>query len=204
MNGFRKSCSPFDRLMELLVIRLSPQAGKSLVIRANGCLCGSIYVAMYKSGFCKYKQTQEGFTYLVVLLTIAIMGAGLALTGTVWHTEVRREKETELLFIGGEFRRAIKQYYQTGGQYPKRLEDLLKDPRQPATVRYLRKIYPDPITGKKDWGFARGPDNGIIAVYSLSDNTPLKTAGFTLADKDFEGKTKYSEWQFVALPATTK
>lgn len=147
---------------------------------------------------------EEGFTYLVVLLAIALMGAALALTGTVWHTEVRREKETELLFIGGEFRRALKQYYQAGGQYPKRLEDLLKDTRQPVTVRYLRKIYTDPITGKKDWGFVRGPDNGIIAVYSSSGDAPLKTAGFTLADKDFEGKTKYSEWQFVALPVATQ
>ena len=147
---------------------------------------------------------EKGFTYLVVLLAIAIMGATLALTGTVWHTEVTREKEAELLFIGGEFRRAIKQYYQAGGQYPKRLEELLKDPRQPATVRYLRKIYLDPITGKKDWGFVRGPDNGIIGMHSISKDTPLKTAGFALADKDFEGKTKYSEWQFVALPAAAK
>jgi hypothetical protein len=32
-SGLRPS---FDKLMELLAIRLSPQAGKSLVIRTNG------------------------------------------------------------------------------------------------------------------------------------------------------------------------
>lgn len=147
---------------------------------------------------------EKGFTYLVVLLAIAIMGAGLALTGSVWHTTIQREKETELLYVGNEFRRALRQYYQAGGQYPENLEDLLKDPRKPATVRYLRKIYPDPITGKKDWGLVRGPNNGIIAVSSLSEEMPLKTAGFALADKDFEGKTKYSEWQFAALPVAAK
>ena len=147
---------------------------------------------------------EKGFTYLVVLIAIAIMGAGLALTGSVWHTEARREKEAELLYTGGEFRRAIRQYYKAGGQYPKKLEDLLKDPRQPATVRYLRKVYPDPVTGKKDWGFVLGPDNGIIAVRSLSEETPLKAAGFALENADFEGKTKYSEWQFTALPAAAK
>lgn len=172
------ACQPCDRL------------------RANGPIRRSL-----KSDAGNNRQAQRGFTYLVVLLAIALMGATLALAGTVWHTEVTREKEVELLFIGGEFRRAIKQYYQAGGQYPGRLEDLLKDPRQPATVRYLRKIYPDPITGKKDWGLVRGPNNGIIAVHSLSQAMPLKTAGFASADKDFEGKTKYSEWQFVALPA---
>ena len=149
--------------------------------------------------FFDYKQ--KGYTYLVVLFAVAIMGATLALTGTVWHTELRREKEAELLYVGGEFRRAIKLYFQAGGQYPKKLEDLLKDPRQPATVRYLRKIYLDPITGKNDWGVVLGPNNGIIAVYSLSKDLPLKTTGFALADKDFESKTQYSEWQFVALPA---
>src|SRR3989338_8261383 len=33
MNGFQQGCSPFDRL------------------RANGCLCGSIYVVMFSKGF---------------------------------------------------------------------------------------------------------------------------------------------------------
>lgn len=152
------------------------------------------------AGRRKFIHCQHGFTYLMVLIVIAIMGVTLALLGTVWHTEATREKEIELLFIGGEFRRAIKQYYQTGGQYPKRLEDMLKDPRQPNIARYLRKLYSDPVTGKKDWGLVRGPDGGIIAVHSISQDGPLKTAGFSIADKDFEGKTKYSEWQFVGTP----
>lgn len=160
----------------------------------------SACVGMKGAGMHRFANRQQGFTYLIVLLVIAIMGATLALTGTVWHTAVRREKETQLLFVGGEFRRAIQQYYQAGGQYPKKLEDLLKDPRQPHMVRYLRKIYVDPLTGTTEWGLVRGPNNGIIAVYSFSSDAPFKTAGFSLADRDFEGKTKYSEWQFVALP----
>ena len=145
-------------------------------------------------------KSQRGFTYLVVLIAVAIMGATLAVTGTVWHTEVSREKEKELLFVGDEFRRAIRLYYQAGGQYPRNLADMVKDPRKPSTVRYLRKIYLDPITGTKDWGVVRGPNNGIIAVFSLSTETPFKIAGFSLENKDFEGKSKYSEWQFAGLP----
>jgi hypothetical protein len=34
-------------------------------------------------------------------------------------------------------------------------------------------------------------------VYSRSQDAPLKRAGFRLAEKDFEGKTKYSEWVFI-------
>lgn len=151
-----------------------------------------------KFGNCR--QAQAGFTYLLVLFVVALLGATLALTGTVWHTEVRREKEAELLFVGGEYRRAIRQYSQAGGQYPARLEDMVKDPRQPTTVRYLRKLYPDPITGKQDWGLVRGPNNSIIGIFSISKEAPIKTAGFKLDDKDFEGKTKYFEWQFMGTP----
>lgn len=150
------------------------------------------------------QHSQQGFTYLMALFAVAIVGLTLALTGQVWHTEVRREKEVELLFVGGEFRQAIRCYYQNNGQYPQRLEDLLKDPRQPTTVRYLRKIYPDPITGTKSWGLVMGPNSGIVAVHSLSDATPLKSAGFSLADQEFLGKKKYSEWRFLALTDISK
>lgn len=143
---------------------------------------------------------QLGFTYLAMLLGVAMMGATLALTGMAWQTVVQREKETELLFVGGEFRRAIKQYFAGSGQYPRQLADLLKDPRNPSIRRYLRKLYFDPITGKNEWGLVRASDGGIMGVFSLSDEAPLKTAGFAFAERDFEGKVHYSEWQFVVLP----
>lgn len=146
------------------------------------------------------RANQAGFTYIVALIAVAIVGVTLALTGAVWHTEVKREKEAELLFVGGEFRRAINQYYHMGGQYPMNLADMVKDSRQPSLVRHLRKLYADPITGKKEWGLLRGPNNGIVAVYSLSPDVPLKTGGFALADQMFEGKKKYSEWVFSGLP----
>ena len=143
---------------------------------------------------------QQGFTYLAVLLGVAMMGATLALTGMAWQTVVQREKEVELLFVGGEFRRAIKQYYGGSGQYPRQLADLLQDPRYPDMRRYLRKLYFDPITGKNEWGLVRAPDGGIMGVFSPSDEAPLKTAGFALANQDFEGKVHYSEWQFIVPP----
>ena len=80
------------------------------------------------------------------------------------------------------------------------LKDLLKDPRSLATVRYLRKIDPDPITGK-EWVIIKDPVKGIIGVASSSDAEPLKQAGFPEEYKLFEKKTKYSEWQFVYNPA---
>jgi type II secretory pathway pseudopilin PulG len=151
----------------------------------------------------------QGFTYLTVLFVVAVLMAGLALVGEMWETAARREKEAELLFVGNQYRKAIERYVISGkAQYPRTLGDLLQDARQPSTQRYLRKLYPDPVTGKNEWGFVKGPDGGIGGVYSLSEDPPAKIAGFRMRDASLAGAQKYSDWKFIytpsALPATTK
>lgn len=148
-------------------------------------------------------SAQRGFTYLTALFILAILMGGLALVGEVWETSAKREKEAELLFIGNQYRRAIGLYYEGSKdkKYPRTLEDLLKDSRQPSTQRYLRKLYPDPMTGKAEWGLVKAGDGGIGGVHSLSEDAPLKIAGFRVRDADLEGKAKYSEWRFVYQPA---
>jgi type II secretory pathway pseudopilin PulG len=143
----------------------------------------------------------QGFAYLTILFIVAIMTGGLAVIGQVWHTAAVREREAELLHVGNEYRKAIERYYLAGPrQYPRNLSDLVKDPRLPGTVRHLRRLYPDPITGNAEWGLVKAPDGGIAGVYSLSDDAPRKTAGFAVRDATFEGKTKYSDWQFAYAP----
>lgn len=135
------------------------------------------------------------------MLIVASMGAALAATVQVWSTVVQREKERELLFIGEEFRKALKGFAaaarNTNERAPRTLEDMIKDPRYPDTRRYLRKLYVDPITGKREWGLQKDPSGGIVGVFSLSEAKPLKVAEFSARDRDFEGKAKYSEWIFV-------
>lgn len=147
---------------------------------------------------------QGGFTYLGLLALIAALGMALATAGEVWHLAQQREKEQELLFVGHQFRRAIAQYYEhapdPGHRYPKSLEELLKDPRYPATQRYLRRIYPDPVRGGTEWGLVKGPEGEIYGVHSLSEEEPLKKSNFSVVDKVFEGKTKYAEWVFLHIP----
>jgi len=143
----------------------------------------------------------RGFTYMTVLFIVAVISAGLALVGEVWETAAKREKETELLFVGNEYRKAITRYYLAGkNQYPRAVEDLMKDPRQPGTVRYLRRNYTDPITGKVEWGIVKGSDGGIAGVYSLSDGKPLKTSNFRVRDAGFDGAQTYGDWKFVYAP----
>jgi type II secretory pathway pseudopilin PulG len=141
-----------------------------------------------------------GFTYLGVLLLVAMMGIALVVVSQVWVTMQKRDKEEELLFVGGQFRRALALYYANtpggGERYPRSLDDLLKDPRYPGVRRYLRKIYHDPITGRAEWGLVKAGDL-ITGVHSLSDAEPLKKTEFRPADRNFEGRTKYSDWVFL-------
>lgn len=156
---------------------------------------------------------EQGFTYIALLIFIVIMGVGLAAAGEVWHMTMKREKEEELLFVGNQFRNAITMYYyRTPGQsvrYPMSLEDLLKDPRYPATKRYLRKIYFDPITNSTNWELVKGPNGEIFGVHSASEDEPMKKSNFSFADQGFEGQMKYSDWvfiisaRFVPAPAVT-
>jgi type II secretory pathway pseudopilin PulG len=147
---------------------------------------------------------QDGFTYIGVLILMAIMGILAAATADLWRTERKREAETELLFIGNQYRQAIAQYYdQSPGRvrtFPASLQDLLQDPRTPATRRYLRKLFVDPITGGEEWGLVKGPAGEIMGVYSLSEDVPLKKGNFRRVDARLEDKQKYSEWQFIYTP----
>jgi hypothetical protein len=125
----------------------------------------------------------------------------LASIGTFWHTTRQRAQEQELLFVGNQYAQAIFAYYQnTPGadkQFPKKLEDLLLDKRQPYTTRYLRKLFADPITGSAQWGLIKGADGGIIGVHSLSDATPFKKDNFSRGYEKFAAKKHYSEWRFT-------
>lgn len=148
-------------------------------------------------------KSARGFTYMTALFMVAILGAGLALAGEVWETAARREKESELLFIGEQYREAIRRYYEgtPGGikRYPRALTDLIADPRHPSIQRHLRKLYRDPLG--EEWGLVRAPDGGISGVYSRSQEAPLKIANFRLRDAGFESARRYEDWKFVYAPA---
>jgi type II secretory pathway pseudopilin PulG len=147
---------------------------------------------------------ERGFTYLGILIAMALFGVALAATGEVWRVAAQREREQELLFVGNEFRNAFTSYYATTPagkpRYPRALEDLLEDNRSAVPRRHLRRIYADPLTGKPDWRAVDAPGGGIAGVHSRSEAKPLKSANFAPPDVRFEGAERYSDWKFVFEP----
>lgn len=57
-------------------------------------------------------RAQWGFTYIWMLLLIALMGVGMTVAADVQTTTSQRDREKELLAIGRQFRTALASYYE--------------------------------------------------------------------------------------------
>jgi len=153
-------------------------------------------------------RNNSGFTYLMALMLIMVMGIMLSMVGQSWKTIMQREREEELLFRGTQIMEAIGRWKkpQAGGHpaTPLRdLKDLLQDPRTLTTTRYLRRLYTDPMTGR-EWNVITDPNTGISGVASTSDAKPLKVADFPVGLETLENKERYSDWLFVYNPNPPK
>lgn len=149
------------------------------------------------------RSPDAGFTYVGLVIFVAILGLVGAATLKVDSLLRRVAAEQELLEIGAEYSEALRSYAAaTPRGYPAAppsMQELLKDPRFPGTRRHLRKIHVDPVTGKEEWGFVyQGDKVGVLAVYSLSQAQPLKQANFDARFQNFENKQHLSEWKFTA------
>jgi len=137
----------------------------------------------------------------MVLAAVVIIGIVVeAAHVTTWRI-VRADREAELLFRGQAYRNAVRNFYQSNGAFPRSLEDLLKDPRS-ASKRYIRALYPDPMSKdeKREWRLVRATGVGISGVASASTDEPLKQANFPKEFEKFTGAKSYSEWIFEYTP----
>jgi type II secretory pathway pseudopilin PulG len=143
---------------------------------------------------------QRGVVLLTVLVFILVTTLAASSLIQMHQTQMQREREEQLLFVGDQFRKAIASYYNTippGGArgLPQSLEALLNDQRFPKPRQHLRRIYPDPMTGQADWQLIR-ESGGIVGVKSQSDHPTLKKRGFSKEYLNFEEKGFYSDWSF--------
>lgn len=170
-------------------------------------------------------RSAAGFTYIAALVLVIVMGIMLGVVGQTWTQIMKREREQELIFRGTQIVQAIRRWRKPRPPHNqplplRELEHLLKDPASFANVRHLRRLYKDPLTDK-EWRIIKdSTGNNIIGVASTSEEEPLRQSFQTMtplsADekyleqmfKSFEGKKKYSEWEFAyrgeaVAPGTT-
>jgi type II secretory pathway pseudopilin PulG len=82
-----------------------------------------------------------------VLVLVALVLITLAVAAPRVASELQRDKEDELMHRGLQYARAIRLYYKKFGRYPSSLDQLEKT----NEIRFLRKRYKDPVTGKDEW-----------------------------------------------------
>jgi hypothetical protein len=96
------------------------------------------------SPFRQFRRRERGYVLIILLLAVAL-SAIFALT---WvqkvEFQIQRDREEELIHRGVQYSRAVRRYFKKFGRYPTKVEDL----ESTNNLRFLRKRYKDPITGK--------------------------------------------------------
>lgn len=153
------------------------------------------------------QRGRNGFTFVAVLLLLALVSLGLAAVGPLWSQQARRDREQELLRIGALYAQAIARYRDVSPgslkQYPTSLDDLLLDRRFVGTLRHLRKAYADPLDPGRPWGLVRNDAGRIVGVYSNSQEAPLAQAPVEREGVLLPAARRYSDWLFVARDGGT-
>ena len=131
-------------------------------------------------------RAEQGFTYVLLLFSVALMGAALAALGTQWQVAGQREREAELLFRGLQIRDALQRFnaLTPAGTLPLplTLDELLVDRRALEPRFHLRRLYADPFSGQADWVLLREAGGGILGLHSQSQRPALRRHDLPVAN----------------------
>jgi type II secretory pathway pseudopilin PulG len=93
------------------------------------------------------RRGEQGFMLLAMVVAIFLVLVALSVAAPRMARELRREREVEAVHRGNQYVRALQLYYRKMTVYPGSMEQLEKS----NNVRFLRRKYMDPMTGKADW-----------------------------------------------------
>jgi len=90
---------------------------------------------------------EEGYMLVAVIFMMAILVLSLAVAVPKVKQSIQRDREEETMQRGKQYIRAIQLYYRKFHAYPPNVDALVKT----NEIRFLRKKYIDPTTGKEEW-----------------------------------------------------
>src|SRR5436190_10689436 len=90
---------------------------------------------------------QSGYVLLAILFALTVLIVGLAVAAPRAAVALKRTKEDELVRRGQQYSLAIRRFYKKFGRYPSDIDQL----ESTNNIRFLRRRYLDPLTGKDDW-----------------------------------------------------
>lgn len=147
-------------------------------------------------------ENEAGYILLAVIFLTVILLISLAIAAPKLAKSIQRDKDLETIHRGEQYKRAIKLYYQKFGSYPTSIDQLVETNQ----MRFLRKKYTDPETGKDDWkpvlfgqahvrplGFfgqplmMAGAVAGAGSMYAVTTTTTTDANGVPIASGDTSG-----------------
>ncbi len=87
---------------------------------------------------------QRGYILLMLMLFIALLAIAAGALAPSIAFRVKRDREEEMVHRGVQYSRALQKFVKKTGRFPSRLEEL----ENTNNIRFLRRRYKDPITGK--------------------------------------------------------
>ena len=93
------------------------------------------------------RGSEQGYILLAAIFFLALLVLSLAVAAPRIARAIQRDRELETFHRGMQYRRAVQIYYRKFHAYPPNADALVKT----NEIRFLRKKYIDPMTGKDDW-----------------------------------------------------
>jgi type II secretory pathway pseudopilin PulG len=84
---------------------------------------------------------------LAVIFMLFLLMVSLSVALPKIAKEIQRDREVETMQRGKQYARGVKMYYKKFQRYPPNIDALVKT----NEMRFLRKKYKDPTTGKEEW-----------------------------------------------------
>jgi type II secretory pathway pseudopilin PulG len=97
-----------------------------------------------RRGFPQRPRNERGYILLTLMLFVALLTIGMLAMVENIESQIKRDREEELIHRGVQYSRAVRHYFKKFGRYPNRIEEL----ESTNNYRSLRKRYKDPMTGK--------------------------------------------------------
>lgn len=89
-------------------------------------------------------RRQRGYILITLMLFVTLLAIGMiAVLPEIKH-QIQRDREEEMIHRAVGYSRGVRRFYRKFGRYPTRMEEL----ENTNNLRFIRKRYKDPITGK--------------------------------------------------------
>ncbi len=106
----------------------------------------------------RQRSEESGFALLFVFLLAAGIAISLMMQVPRFAFETARDREEMLIERGEQYKRGISLFFRKTNRLPQKIEDL----ENTNNIRFLRRRYKDPMTGKDEWRIIHAGPGGAL------------------------------------------